>query len=278
MTADETRDFGKEKVSGTITDVLFENKDNGYTVCVITDSAGEEITVVGVMPMLACGEKLTAYGKWTHHASFGRQFSAESYQKELPASDEAIIEYLSSGAVKGIGPVSAKRIVDKYGTETFEVLENHPEWLADIKGITPKKARQIGESFAAQRGIRNIMLTFGDSIGPASALKIQQAFGDAAVDIVRNNPYILCDRVKGIGFERADSIARSLGIEKNSVFRVESGIKFYLNTKLGTDGNCCMPIDEVYSGAAKAARRVEGRRSLRSEETALGRRTDTRED
>lgn len=251
MTADETRDFGKEKVSGTITDVLFENKDNGYTVCVITDSDGEEITVVGVMPMLACGEKLTAYGKWTHHASFGRQFSAESYTKEFPASDEAIIEYLASGAVKGIGPVSAKRIVDKYGAETFEVLENHPEWLADIKGITPKKARRIGESFAAQRGIRNIMLVFGDNIGPASALKIQQAFGDAAVDIVRNNPYILCDRVKGIGFERADSIARSLGIEKNSVFRVESGIKFYLNTKLGADGNCCMPIDEVYSGAAK---------------------------
>ena len=251
MTAVENKEFGKEKVSGTVTDILFENKDNGYTVCVIADDSGEEITVVGIMPMLACGEKLTAYGRWTHHASFGRQFSAESYQKELPASEDAIIEYLSSGAIKGIGPVSAKRIVEKYGTDTFDVLENHPEWLSDIKGITPKKARQIGESFGAQRGIRNIMLAFGDNIGPASALKIQQAFGDASVDIVRNNPYILCDRVKGIGFERADRIAASLGIEKNSVFRVESGIKFYLNTKLNTDGNCCMPKDETAVGAAK---------------------------
>ena len=166
---------GKEKLSGTVKEIVFENSDNGYTVCMVEDEHGEEFTLVGTMPMLNCGEKLTAYGRWTHHATFGRQFSVDSYSKELPTSESAIIEYLSSGAVKGIGPVSAKRIVDTYGTDTFDVLENHPEWLSDIRGITPKKARAIGESFNAQRGIRDIMLLFGNAVGTASAIKIHEA-------------------------------------------------------------------------------------------------------
>lgn len=249
----ETNDsrFGKEKVTGTVTEIIFTNNENGYTVCTITDKDSEQITVYGTMPMLNCGETLTAYGKWTHHATFGRQFCADSYQKELPTSESALLDYLSSGAVKGIGPVTAKRIIDKFGMETIDVLENHVEWLADIRGISPKKARQIGECFNSQRGVRDILMFFNGYVGATAAVRIHQRFGDAAVDIIRSNPYVLCDKIKGIGFERADAIAESLGIEKNSAFRVESGVKYYMNLQLNSNGNCCLPENELKSGASK---------------------------
>ena len=239
----------KETISGTVESVIFKNESNGYTVCDI-DCGGTPVTVVGILPFLNEGETVTVTGEWTYHSSFGRQFKAETYEKQLPTSKETILSYLSDGSISGIGPVLAKRIVDKYGEDSLDVIENHPEWLSDISGITAKKALKMSECYREQFGMRNVLIFFNGYFGPATAVKVYKRWGAASVDIIKSNPYLLCEEINGIGFERADNIATGLGLDPTSIFRLCAGIKHVLLQELSKNGNCYLPIDELTEKSA----------------------------
>ena len=153
-------------VAGTVVSIIYQNEDNGYTVCEIETAEGAEITVTGVLPFLTEGDKITARGSWVHHNVYGEQFKADAYEKTLPAEEGDILRYLSAGNIKGIGPRTAARIVEKFGTDTFEIIANHPDWLTDIPGISPKKAAAISESFAESAGVRAVMMFCKDYFSP----------------------------------------------------------------------------------------------------------------
>lgn len=233
------------EINGTVETIIYQNEQNGYTVCDLSLNDAELITAVGIMPYLCEGETIQASGKWTSHPQFGRQFQIEVYEKQLPATETAIMKYLASGAIKGIGRVMAKKIVDKYGLDTFDVLENNPEWLSEISGISPKKAREAGESFKAQFGMRTVMMFCRDYFGPSTSVKIYQRWGSGAVDIIKRNPYVLCDEIGGVGFEKADAVARSLGISRSSRERIGAGIKFVLTYNENQNGHTYLPMDKL---------------------------------
>ena len=237
-----------EYVDGNVTDIVFQNEENGYTVAVIKKD-DVTFTVVGIIPMLCEGEYLKACGKWTTHSTFGKQFVVESYEKQAPSSESAILAYLSSGVIKGVGAATAQRIVDKYGKDTLEVMEQHPEWLCSVKGISPKKADIIGKSFATQFGLRNVIMFFAGSLSPNFSYKVYKKWGPAAVDVVKANPYVLCDEIYGISFEKADKIASSLGIAPNSHFRLAAGIKYTLLQAMYKNGHCFLELNELLDAA-----------------------------
>lgn len=231
-------------LEGVIDHVTYQNDTNGYVVCDL--DAGDDIyTIVGIMPYASAGEEIKVMGKWETHASYGRQLRVEYYEKQLPASADAMYKYLASGAIKGIGKVIARKIVDNFGDETFDVIEHHPEYLIDIPGITPKKARQINESFAQQFGMRSVLLFCRDFFGPSTTLKIYKRWGSGAVDLIKQNPYILCEEIYGIGFEKADEMAKSLGCAPDSPFRIRSGIRYALSYNATRNGHVFIPADKL---------------------------------
>ncbi|MEA4832232.1 MAG: ATP-dependent RecD-like DNA helicase [Oscillospiraceae bacterium] len=242
---------GKEKLSGEVEEIIYQNEENGYTVCVISSPDGNHETLVGTMPMLSVGEEIAAYGVWTTHREYGEQFKVEYFEKKLPGDAESIKRYLSSHAVRGVGPKLAGKIVDRFKEATFEVIENSPELLCDIKGISPKRSREISDSFRMQFGMRNIMMFFGRYFGVSTSVRIYKRWGSAAIDLVRSNPYILCDEIYGIGFERADSMAISLGHKADSEFRLCAGIKYLLNYNAQSNGHCYLPRYKLAEAAAK---------------------------
>ncbi len=233
-------------IKGIVNSVTFQNPDNGYCVFKV-DVDGEEITMVGVVPLISEGEFISATGTWSNHAAYGPQFVVESYQKELPATEESILAYLSSGVIKGIGPVTAKRIVERYKDKTLEVIEEHPDWLLDIKGITAKKIDDISESFQNQYGMRQVMLYFQGMLSPVMSMKVYKQWGTSGIDVLRNNPYLLCDEIDGIGFERADAMARKMGFVQDSDERIAAGVKYILSLELSRNGNCCLPTESLLS-------------------------------
>jgi len=236
-------------IEGTVSKIIFQNEENGYTVCEI--ETDEELAVVnGAMPFLAEGEIISVVGKWTHHQSFGRQFKAEYYEKKLPSSRKSIIKYLSSGVVRGIGKVTAKRIVDQFGEDTFEVLENHPEWIADVKGITLAKANEISEEFKNQFGQRNVISFCSSYFNMPTSVRIYKQFGAGAVDIIKENPYVLCESVYGVNFESADKLAESLGQNTNSENRIYAGLKYILSHNAYTNGHLFLPYDHLMYNAS----------------------------
>ncbi len=252
---------GKDTVSGAIEKITYRNEENGYTVCHISreneKGKTEAVTLVGIMPMVNVGETINAVGKWSFHQTFGRQFAVEYFEKQLPTSSSAILSYLSSGAVKGIGPKTAAKLVARYGEGTFEVIEKDPERLAkDTAGISPKKAREISEAFREQFGIRTVMMFCREFFGPSTSVKIYKRWGSSAVDVMKENPYILCDEIHGIGFEKADKVARSMGVEDNSPARVRSGIIYVLNYNAQVNGHTLMPRDRLIE-LASALLKVE---------------------
>ncbi len=237
-------------LEGVIDEVIFSNVENGYTVCVL-DCMGEPVTLVGTMPFLGEGEHVKVRGAWTVHPTFGRQFRVEYFEKNLPDSAESILKYLSSGALKGVGPVLAERLLQAYGEDTLDVIEHHHRWLCDIKGISPKKADEIHEAFEQQFGMRAVMLYFGQFFGPALSVRIFKRFGAAAIDLVKQNPYRLCIEIDGIGFEKADQFARSLGIEPDSEERLNAGVLHVMESAAFQGGHCRLPEDLLLSQAAR---------------------------
>ncbi len=227
-------------LEGTVETVMYENHDNGYTVCLL-ETADELVTAVGIMPCTQEGEMIRAQGKWETHPSYGKQFRVVYYEKQLPATGAAMIKYLASGVVKGVGKKIAEKIVGMFGDETLEVIENSPQLLCDIPGIRPKKAQEISEAFKNQFGMRNLMLFFREYFGPSTIMKIFKKWGSSAVDIIKQNPYMLCDEIYGIGFERADNFAKSLGIDPASPYRIKSCVVYSLSSNAIGNGHVFIP-------------------------------------
>lgn len=243
------REYG-EFIEGTVEEIIYSNPVNGYTVCAVSH-AGNQVTVVGVMPFLMEGEKIKARGGWQNHPTFGRQFKVEVFEKELPEDVDAVYRYLASGAIKGVGPVTARRIIDRFGEETLSVLENHPEWLSEIKGISPSRAREIGDSFALQFGAREVMIFLNSFFGPSLSVKIYKKYRSTAKDIIKTNPYRLCYEISGIGFSKADQVAKSLGFPYDSPERVEAGLLHVLMDIAYQNGHCYLPADIIIAESKK---------------------------
>lgn len=251
MNESEKKDSDLLELEGVIDSVTYHNEENGYSVCDLAVDDNTLVTVVGIMPFIAVGETIRAMGKWETHAQYGRQFKIEYFEKQMPETVGSILKYLSSRAVRGIGPASAKKIVDMFGTETFDVLENHPDILATVPGISLRKAKEISENFKMQFGIRSVMMFCRDFFGPATAVRVYKRWGGSAIDVIRENPYALCDEIYGIGFERADRIAQSLGVEADSAFRVEAGVKFFLSYNAANNGHVYLPQQKLVPAAAQ---------------------------
>ena len=239
-----------ETLKGTIENVVYRNESNDYTVLEIVDAEDNLITAVGIIPMAFEGEIVCLRGKWTYHKEFGKQFAFDSFDKSLPDDVDGIFKYLSSGTIKGVGPVTALKIVNRFGKDSFDVIEHKPEWLSDISGITRKKAVAISESFREQAGIRGVMMFCKDYIGVGEITKVYKKFGVGAVGIIRDNPYILCDTELGIPFAKADAIAKSLGLDPESRSRVLSGIEYMLNHSGVLMGHTCLPKETLLSETA----------------------------
>ena len=243
--------YGLEKLEGSVEQIIYCNEENGYTVFDMSDDE-DMITAFGIIPMLAEGDHLCVYGKWVHSPKYGRQFSVEQYERLMPADVASILKYLSSRAIKGIGPKTAARIVEAFGEDSFDVIENHPEWLADtVKGISLKSARVAQESFREQAGIRNAMIFFRDYFGSATTVKIYKRWGSAAVDIAKKNPYRLCNEIDGIGFERADALAQGIGMQHDNFDRVTSGLYYVLQKSAAQNGHVCLPRTELCKDASE---------------------------
>lgn len=223
-------------IEGTIEEIIFSNEINGYTVCEIRKDK-DVITAVGFMPFVNAGEVLKICGRWVTHPDYGEQFKVEMYEKMLPKTTEAIEKYLSSGLIKGVGPATAKKIVKRFGEQTIEIIQHCPVRLAEIKGINPQKAIKIGQVFEEQRELRDVVLFFQEyGISPTYSAKIYRAFGSDTIEQIRENPYRLSDEIFGISFKTADRIAKSLGIDPESKYRISSGIRYVLS-QAAVDGH-----------------------------------------
>lgn len=231
-------------VSGTVDSVIYSSEETGYTVCLL-ESEGECVTVVGTLPYLTEGDRITAYGSFVNHPVYGVQFKCEFFERVMPETKGDILRYLSSGAVKGIGPKTASRIVDKFGEDSFDVIENHPDWLAEINGISQKKAAVISQSFREMAGARDVIMFCRNLCSGATAMRIYKKWGRDSVGKIRENPYRLCSEFHGIGFRRADEIALTIGTDKNSPERLSAGISYVLSAYMQKTGNTLMAEGEL---------------------------------
>ncbi len=241
---------GLEKLSGSVEGVIYANEENGYTILDFGTEENELVTLVGTIPYVSEGDELTVFGKWVHNPKYGRQFQVEQFEKRLPSDAAAILRYLSSGAVKGIGPKKAQKLVDLFGEDTFDVIENHPDWMTQIPGISHRMAEEISEEFSRQAGIRSAMMFFRDFFGAALTVRIYKAWGNAAVDRAKANPYRLCEEIEGIGFEKADAMAEKMGFNRESTERVKSGVLYVLTYNAALNGHTCLPADRLTEAAA----------------------------
>ena len=238
-------------IEGTVESVIYQNQENGYTVLRLDGGEGQTLTVVGCMPGVAPGEGIAVEGTWTRHASYGEQFKAEAVERRTPAGTKAIFDYLSSGAVKGIGAATARRMVEEFGEETLTVLEEHPERLTQIRGITRKKALAMGENFRLQMGMRRLLEFLGEHEVPLQlAMPLYRKYGDRALEIIRGNPYLLVDGELGVEFSTADKLALSMGMEGDDPQRIEAGLLFELAHNLD-NGHTFLPRRKLLPATAQ---------------------------
>lgn len=228
-----------------IESIVFKNEENGYVVANAKTEDTNKITIVGCIPYIMEGQSLKVFGEWIIHPQFGKQFKVERCEEVLPNSLLGIEKYLASGIISGIGPVTAKKIVEKFGEQTLEILDSDIYRLSEIEGIGKKKIDKIYESYTAQREVRNIMIFLQNyGVTPKQCVKIYNHYKAKAIEVVRENPYILVEEISGIGFKTADKIARSLGIKGDSPFRIESGVCYVIN-EFCASGNTYMPMDRL---------------------------------
>lgn len=239
-----------EKIKGTVEDITYMNEDNGY--CVFTISVSNEpVTVVGTLPYINVGEEVELLGSFIIHPQYGQQFKAEQAICTMPTSIASILKYLSSGAIKGVGPATAQAIVSRFGDETLDILENDYSKLAQIKGISAEKAEKIGKEFIKQFGVREVMLKLSSfNITSNEAMRIYKKLGAGSLEKIEKNPYMLCREGIGFSFMRADEIAQSLKTEVDSSFRIEAGIEYILKHNL-RNGHTCLPTDKLCETGAK---------------------------
>src|SRR5512145_1404154 len=239
-------------LSGAVERITYTNQENGYTIARFqTDNRFGLITVVGALAEVHPGARLKIEGRWKTHPKYGDQFEIERYVEEMPATVEGIKRYLGSGLIKGVGPVMAKRIAEKFGRYTLEVIENDIGRLAEVEGIGPKRVKMIARAWEAQKQIKEIMLFLqSHQVSTNLAVKIYKTYGDASINIVKNDPYRLARDIFGIGFLTADKIARNIGIQADAPQRVAAGIEYTLN-QLADDGHVSAPHDHLIQAAVK---------------------------
>lgn len=202
----------KEKVEGYVEHIIFRNEENGYTVLNLS-MKGRELTCVGTLPMIGEGELIEASGDYIEHAAYGKQFRIESYETKVPQDSVALERYLGSGAIKGVGAALAARIVRRFGDDTLRIIEEEPERLAEVKGISERKAREIAQQVAEKAEMQNAMIFLsGYGIALNLGAKIYQQYGDNVYRILKENPYKMAEDIAGVGFRTADEIAGKIGI------------------------------------------------------------------
>ena len=238
-----------DEITGTVEEITFRNEQNGFTVLEL-EVEEEPVIVVGVLPPVNSGEEVHMYGRWTTHPKFGRQFAAQSLESKMPSGASAILRYLSSGAVKGIGPSTATKIVEAFGDSTLEIIENQPMRLAEIRGISKAKAEQISQDFRSHFGLREAMAFLGQyRINPNQALAVYKKFGVGCIELIKDDPYVLCAEGLNIGFERADAIAMSMEKSPDSGRRITAGLTYVLTHNLN-NGHTCLPKDKLLEVAS----------------------------
>ncbi len=239
-----------EEIKGIINSIIYYNNFNGYTIADL-NSGGELITIIGFFPELQEGEEVSLTGKWVTHREYGLQFKVETFNVSIPSSIEAIEKYLSSGLIKGIGPVIAKRMVSHFGKDTLDIIQFHPSRLTEIVGIGEKTAKKILESYEEQQGLREVMLFLQNyGVTPKHAVKLYKRYQDKTIAIIKENPYKMAEDIVGIGFKKADQIAMSMGIEYNSQYRISAGVKYALY-QIHTEGHTFCPEEELIENAAE---------------------------
>lgn len=233
-----------EKLAGYVEHIVYRNADNGYTVLNLV-SGEEEITCVGIFSAIAEGENIEASGDYTEHPTYGRQFKVESFEEKAPEDEEAIERYLGSGAIRGVGLALAARIVRRFKEDTFRIIEEEPERLAEVKGISERKAMEIADQVNQKRDLRQAMIFLQQyGITMNLAVKVYQAYGQEVYGILKENPYRLADDIAGVGFRTADEIAARVGIRTDSDFRIRSGI-LYVLLQASAEGHTFLPQEEL---------------------------------
>ncbi len=239
-----------EQLEATILGTVFRNPENGWSVVTVR-SGRSELTVVGSLPELSSGEQAVFSGEWIEHRTYGRQFSCRACELKVPTTLLGIERYLGSGLIHGVGPSTATLIVEAFGEETLTVLSEHPERLTEVKGIGKKRAAMIAESFLEQQSARRaIVFLQSYGISPALAVKISKFYGDRTPEIVREDPYRLCDDLEGVGFKTADRIGLSLGIPPESDSRIRCAMKYILRDAASASGHVYLPEKELCSSTA----------------------------
>jgi len=240
-----------EILQGTIAAVVYQNYDNGYAVLRLKCGDGQVVTVVGTIPLPAVGEGLMVTGKWTSHASYGRQFEAEFLERLLPQGSMAILSYLSGRTIKGIGPKTAARIVEKFGDRTLDIMEREPERLAEVSGITAAKAKAIGEEFRLRIGMRQLMEFFAAHQLPAElAVRVYKVYGEQTINLLYDDPYLLMDDGLEAPFGAVDRFAIELGVAGDDARRIEAGVLFELRYNL-TAGHSFLPEEKLVLATAQ---------------------------
>ncbi len=241
---------GYIQIEGTVASVIYQNAENGYTVLRL-DTPNGLTTAVGTMPGINPGETVVLTGTWTTHQSYGEQFKAEYATRRLPSGKEAIYSYLASGVIKNVGPAKARDIVDKFGDKTLEIIENEPERLAEVRGITAKRAVEVGIAFRRQVGLRRLIdFLSGHGLKPIVAVRLYKCYGDEALAAVKDNPYIMTDAQFGADFFEADNLALALGFESDCAERVEAAVLFELYHNLD-NGHTFLPYDKLVAATSQ---------------------------
>src|SRR5262249_32306524 len=241
-----------ESLSGLIERVTFFNEENGFAVLKVKAKGHRDLlTVVGSLASVSPGEWVTAEGHWVHDREFGQQFRADLLNSAAPTTRAGIEKYLGSGMVKGIGPIYAKKLVDKFGEKIFDIIEHESARLETVEGIGPKRRKQIKEAWAEQKVIREIMVFLhSNGVSTSRAVRIYKTYGENAIEKVRANPYALAQDIHGLGFKSAEQIAQKIGIPPDSVLRARAGLSHVLLEATG-NGHCALPIEFLREEAGK---------------------------
>lgn len=238
-------------LEGTVSAVVYRNEENGYTILRLDTPDGDEVTVVGTMPGISPGEGLSVHGQWTRHSTYGEQLKAEIVERRMPVGEKAVLEYLASGAIKGVGMATARRLVDAFGEDVLTVIEEHPEELTKIKGITPKRAETIRQSLCMQLSMRRLLDFLSAHDLPLQiGMPLYRKYGEMALTIIKSDPYLLVDEPLFVPFPTADKLALEVGIEADDPLRLEAGILYTLSHNLD-NGHVFLPYAKLLNAAGR---------------------------
>ena len=239
-------------LEGTVSAVIFRNEDNGYTILRLeSPDAGEEVTVVGTMPGITPGEGLSVHGHWTRHSTYGEQFKAEVVERRMPVGEKALLEYLSSGAVKGVGLSTARRLLDAFGEDVLTVIEEDPQRLTQIRGISPKRAQTIHQALCTQLSMRRLLdFLSAHGLPLSAAMPLYRRYGELALNALRADPFLLIEEPLFVPFPAADKLAQELGVEAADPVRLEAGLLYTLTHNLD-NGHVFLPCQKLLAAAQR---------------------------